>query len=346
MCTVPSQIQSQLSESISLIAAVDYPQQWANLLQELVQQFNSTDPSVLIGILKTANSIFKRFRYVARSDELYTVIHYTLQGIQAPLLATFKMLGQAVDATPNDRTRLTTHFEALRLISRIFFSLNYQDLPEFFEDNMEAWMTDFGKYLSYKNPVLVDEDEEDEPSAIDKLQVAIIQNLSLYADKDEEAFQMFLPKFTELVWNLLLTTTSLPKHDTLATTSIRFLSGLVQKEIHKGLFQSPDILRQIVLNIVIPNLMFRESDEERFEGDPREYILTEVEGSDSESRRKCSLDLLRSMCRHFEAETTQICQEHVGNMLTEYTKDPNGKWTAKDAAVSDKGRVTRIFCPT
>jgi exportin-2 (importin alpha re-exporter) len=334
MCTVPSQIQAQLSETISLIAAVDYPHQWTNLLPELVQQFNSTDSTVLIGVLKTANSIFKRFRYVQRSDQLYEVILYTLQGIQAPLLTTFKALGQAVDATPNDCDALTKHLEALRLISRIFFSLNYQDLPEFFEDHMGEWMADFAKYMTYQNPVLISASEEDEPSPIDKLQVAIIQNLNLYANKDEEAFMEYLPKFTELVWNLLLTTTAYPKHDTLATTSIRFLSELLQKVMHKGLFEAPDTLRQIVLNIVIPNLMFRESDEERFEGDPREYIMTEVEGSDSESRRRCSQDLLRSMCRHFEAETTQICQEHVVSMLAEYSKDPVGKWAAKDAAVS------------
>jgi exportin-2 (importin alpha re-exporter) len=337
MCTVPDQIQAQLSESISLIAAVDYPRNWDNLLPELVQQFNSADPLVLIGVLKTANSIFKRFRYVQRSDELYTVILYTLQGIQAPLLALFKTLGQAVDATPNDAMQLKTRFDALRLVCRIFYSLNYQDLPEFFEDHMAEWMADFAKYLSYKNTILIDDSEEQEPGLVDKLQTAIINNIALYADKDEECFIEYLPEFTKLVWNLLLTTSSYPKHDALATTSIRFLSGLVQKVIHKSLFESPSTLQQIVLNIVIPNLMFRESDEERFEDDPREYMLTEVEGSDSESRRKCSQDLLKSMCRNFEVETTQICLEHVVTMLGEYSKDPSSNWKAKDAAV-------RVMC--
>ena len=29
---------------------------------------------------------------------------------------------------------------ALRTIARIFFSLNWQDLPEYFEDHMAEWM--------------------------------------------------------------------------------------------------------------------------------------------------------------------------------------------------------------
>ena len=333
MCTTPSQIQAQLSESISLIAQVDYFQNWQNLLPELVQQFHSTDPAVVIGVLKTANSIFKSFRYVQRDDDLYQKLAYTLDGMQAPLLTLFKTTGQAVDAMANDPNQLKLRLEALYLMSRIFFSLNYQDLPEFFEDHMGEWMQEFAKYLQYQNPALVDADEETEPGPIDQLQAAIIENLQLYADKDEEPFMEYLPNFTTLVWNLLMNVTALCKHDSLATTSIRFLSSLVQKHMHRHLFQDEATLRQIVLKIVIPNLMFRESDEERFEDDPREYILTEVEGSDNESRRKCSQDLLRAMCRQFEPETTAICAEHVGSMLNEYNADPNGNWKAKDAAV-------------
>lgn len=333
MCTVSSQIQAQLSESISLIATVDYPAQWENLLPELVQRFSSTDPAVVVGVLKTANSIFKSFRDVARCDDLYRTILHSLGHIQEPLLKLFQQIHQEIVALVNDPVQLKPRFEALRLICRIFYSLNYQDLPEYFEDHMKEWMEGFGFYLQYQNPALVDPDEETEPSVIDKVQGAIIQNLSLYTSKDEEEFTPYLPHFTKLVWGLLMQVSAMPKHDTLATTSIRFLSSLVQKQMHIHLFQGEGTLREIVLKIVIPNLTFRESDQERFEEDPSEYMVTEVEGSDSESRRKCSQDLLSAMCRHFETEATGICNELVVTMLTEFAKDPNGQWAAKDAAV-------------
>lgn len=334
MCTVPPLIQVLLSESISLVAEQDYPDNWGNLLPELVQQFNSTDVMTVVGVLKTANSIFKRFRYVQRSDALYRVILYSLEIVQAPLLALFRSTGQAVQqAFANDAAALTPRLEALRLMCQIYYSLNYQDLAEFFEDHMSEWMADFAVYLQYQNPVLTDDDEEQNPSPIDNLQVAIIQILTLYASNDEEPFIEYLPQFTMLVWNLLTNVTPYPKHDALATKSIKFLSGLVQKLMHKHLFQDEATLRQIVLKIVIPNLTFRQSDEERFEDDPHEYIITEVEGSDSESRRRCSQDLLRAMCRLFEGETVAICSEHVGIMLAEYAANPNNTWAAKDAAV-------------
>ena len=258
MCTVPPKIQALVSESISLIAAVDYPEKWDNLLPELVQKMGQPDINVVCGILATANSIFKRFRYVQRSEALYATIVYTLKQIQEPLLILFVEMGKAVQAAASDRDQLVRRFDALRSMSRIFFSLNYQDLPEYFEDHINEWMGEFAKYLEYNNPLLVDEGEEDIPSPIDKLQAAIVENLALYADKDEESFIPFLEKFTSLVWNLLIGLSSYRKHDVLVTKSIRFLSSLVQKQMHRKLFESEQTLREIVSRIVIPNLMVRE----------------------------------------------------------------------------------------
>ena len=292
MCTVPKKIQAQFSEAISLIANVDFPKKWDNLLDDLIRKFNSPDPNIVAGVLLTANSILKRFRYKVKSDNLYIDLAYVLERLQAPLLTLFKTLSAAVDSYQNDPSRLKPIFASLRSICRIFFSLNWQDLPEYFEDHMSEWMTEFAKFLKYKNPLLVDDDEEDEAGPIDTLQAAIIDNIYLYADKDEEPFIPFLSEFTSIVWNLLIHTSKMPKHDILATTCIKFLSSLVGKPMHKELFQAKETLQQIITNIVIPNLLIREVDEEQFEDDPAEFIQSDMEESDSESRRKRSQDSL------------------------------------------------------
>jgi exportin-2 (importin alpha re-exporter) len=260
MCTMPPQIQAQCSEAISIIAAVDFPSRWENLLPELVGQFSSPDIHVVNGVLLTANSILKRFRYAQRSDGLYKVILYVLEKLQAPLLSLFVAIGEEVERYRNDKARLGPYFMALRTMCRIFYSLNYQDLPEYFEDHMAEWMGEFSKYLEYVNPLLSDEEEEQEASPIDTLQAAIVQNLYLYADKDEETFLPYLSNFTRSIWNLLMRVSQFPKHDTLATTCIRFLSSLVGKLMHKHLFQEENTLRQIMTSIVIPNLVIRDID--------------------------------------------------------------------------------------
>lgn len=166
MCTVPPQIQSQCSESISLIASHDFPQKWDNLLPDLISRFTNPNWDVVNGVLLTANSIFKRFRYVQRSDALYSDILYVLQRIQEPLTQLFTAITQQLDVHANNTQELTARLNALRSINRIFYSLNYQDLPEYFEDHMNEWMSGFAKLLEYKNPLLVDEDEEMSPGEL------------------------------------------------------------------------------------------------------------------------------------------------------------------------------------
>ena len=165
MCTVPPQLQSQCSESIALIASTDFPSKWDNLLPNLIAKFGDPNWDVVNGVLLTANSILKRFRYVQRSDALYADILYVLTRLQEPLTQVFTSITSQLDSAQlaNNIPELTARLAALRSINRIFYSLNYQDLPEYFEDHMGEWMTGFAKLLEYKNPILVDEDEEMQP---------------------------------------------------------------------------------------------------------------------------------------------------------------------------------------
>lgn len=45
-------------------------------------------------------------------------------------------------------------YNSLALVSKVFYSLNYQDLPEFFEDNIKTWMTFFLEVLTNDVPCL------------------------------------------------------------------------------------------------------------------------------------------------------------------------------------------------
>lgn len=59
-----------------------------------------------------------------------------------------------------------------------------------------------------------------------------------------------------------------------------------------------------------------------------------MEGSETVSRRKCSQELLKAMCRQFEDQTTAICLDQISKMLAEFNKDPSTKWAAKDTAIN------------
>ena len=47
------------------------------------------------------------------------------------------------------------------LYPKIFYSLNYQDLAEFFEDNMKVWMEGFHSLLTAPNIAHLESDSDD-----------------------------------------------------------------------------------------------------------------------------------------------------------------------------------------
>jgi len=57
---LPAARRVQVSEAVAIISATDFPAKWPTLLPELMQHIASPDYTVVIGVLKTANEIFKR----------------------------------------------------------------------------------------------------------------------------------------------------------------------------------------------------------------------------------------------------------------------------------------------
>uniref|UniRef100_A0A8D2CLW6 Exportin-2 n=1 Tax=Sciurus vulgaris TaxID=55149 RepID=A0A8D2CLW6_SCIVU len=154
MLSSPEQIQKQLSDAISIIGREDFPQKWPDLLTEMVNRFQSGDFHVINGVLRTAHSLFKRYRHEFKSNELWTEIKLVLDAFALPLTNLFKATIELCSTHANDASALRVLFSSLILISKLFYSLNFQDLPEFFEDNMETWMNHFHTLLTLDNKLL------------------------------------------------------------------------------------------------------------------------------------------------------------------------------------------------
>lgn len=60
-----------------------------------------------------------------------------------------------IAANQTNKEPLKVLFDTLQLILKLYVDLNCQDIPEFFEDNMNSFMEIFHRYLTYNNPLLV-----------------------------------------------------------------------------------------------------------------------------------------------------------------------------------------------
>uniref|UniRef100_G3N7I0 Exportin-2 n=1 Tax=Gasterosteus aculeatus aculeatus TaxID=481459 RepID=G3N7I0_GASAC len=332
MLSSPEQIQKQLSDAISIIGREDFPQKWPDLLTEMVTRFRSGDFHIINGVLRTAHSLFKRYRHEFKSNELWSEIKLVLDTFALPLTELFKATIELCQTHAADVNALKVLFSSLTLISKLFYSLNFQDLPEFFEDNMETWMTNFHGLLTLDNKLLQTNDEE-EAGLLELLKSQICDNAALYAQKYDEEFQPYLPRFVTAIWNLLVSTGQEVKYDLLVSNAIQFLASVCERPHYKHLFEDQNTLTSICEKVIVPNMEFRSADEEAFEDNSEEYIRRDLEGSDIDTRRRAACDLVRGLCKFFEGPVTAIFSGYVSSMLGEYAKNPGENWKHKDAAI-------------
>ncbi len=340
-------IHIQLAEAIVQIASVDFPQAWPDLVSVLASKLTETDFQKNHAILRTLHLIFKRYRSEGRTDELYTEINLVMSQF-APVLLQLYQSTETLLAAAQSTEIVAQLVQTLTLCNKIFYSLSSQDLPAFFEDHMKEFMDAFKRHFSYTNPLLeATTGDEDEEGPLEKLRVTVAEIINLYAVKYEEDFPM-LSEFVELSWIVLTTNVKgSPRYDRLAGSSMAFLASVAKQERHKQLFGS--VLQLVCDKIILPNLIFRDSDLELFEDEPFEFIRRDQEllssGVDDLSRRAAAILFTRSLMEFFESEVTTILGNYIQQYLEQYTSSPSSKWREKNvatqlfAAIAIKGSV-------
>ena len=104
----------------------------------------------------------------------------------------------------------------------MFFDLSCQDLPPLFETNLTSVMEVLHKYLTYTNPLLVT-DDEDEAGPLEKVKAGICELLVLYTHKYEDVFDVLLRNFISSTWMLLTSIELESKYDIVSYPNV--LSG-------------------------------------------------------------------------------------------------------------------------
>lgn len=111
---------------------------------------------------------------------------------------------------------LKTLFKCLVLLIEIFYSLNWLDLPEFFEDHMKEYMQLFHFLLTFESKVLETPEDSDEPGLLLEAKAMICECLNLYMEKYGEEFGPYVETFAKAIWGLLMKTGMAMKYDTVS----------------------------------------------------------------------------------------------------------------------------------
>jgi len=333
MISVPANIQSQLAEAVSVIADSDFYQRWDTLVDDLVSRLTPDNLKVNTGVLQVAHSIFGRWRPLFRSDELFEEVNHVVTKFGQPFLSLWQSLDQYIDSHANDPAALKEAFVELDLILQLFYDLSCQDLPPVVEDNLAGITGLLLKYLSYDNKAL-ENDDEDEAGPLQTTKANIFEALTLYVGKYYEDVGRHIQGFVQSSWTLLTTVGPEPKNDILVSKALQFLTSITRINEQAQNFNDANVQTQIIEKVVVPNVALRDSDVETFEDEPIEFIRRDLEGSDSETRRRAASDFLRELSDQFETSVTSIGMSIINKLLEDYKSSPQSKWRSKDTAVN------------
>jgi len=237
-----------------------------------------------------------------------------------------------VEQNTGNKAALQQIFTSLNLMIKLFYDLSSQDLPPIFEDNLPAITSLLHKYLKYDNSLL-HTDNDAEAGPLEYVKAGIFEVLTLYVQKYEDAFGEHLAQFVGSSWNLLTTIGPETKYDILVSKALQFLTSMVRIQQHAQGFNDEATLGQVVEKVILPNLSLRDSDMELFEDEPIEFIRRDLEGSDSDTRRRAATDFLRQLMEQFEELVTNVVFKYIDHYLSEYQKDPKNNWRAKDTTI-------------
>ncbi|KAJ6518618.1 CAS/CSE protein [Mycena sanguinolenta] len=357
-------IRAQTAESISLIAELDFPTKWPDLIDHLTSSLSPTSSSTNIAILQTSHSIFSQWRVHVRSDVLFTEINLVLSKFMQPFLALFRhTAGLLLSPPPTLDTSSSTgeyaaQAQTMVLLMEIFYDFTCQDLPPALEDAHaeffsppEGW---FQKLLAWNAPGLSVDPDETTPSLPSQVKTGILQIAELYLQLYPEQLQQTgtIESFMQGVWTMI-GNNNMPgiSDDGLVSQSLRFLSATIRSNHYTSLFAGPT-LSTIIQSIIVTNVLFRESDEEMFTDDPLEFIRLSLfdsattsaaglaTGADGRTRRQAAADVLKALVGSgFEREATAEVDKWVQMGLQQYNsasvqeRVQGQGWKAKDGAV-------------
>lgn len=250
-----------------------------------------------------------------------------------------------IEENKSNKETLSQGFKQLDLMIKLLYDLNCQDLAPLVEDNAQSIANLLLKYLLYDNQLL-HTDDESEAGVLEFVKAGIFEVLTLFVQKYSDVFEPHVGQFVGNSWNLLTTVGQETKYDILISKALQFLTSTTSMPEHAKIFEDQGTLSQVIEKVILPNIALRESDEELFEDEPIEFIRRDLEGSDSDTRRRAATDFVRQLATKFEDSVTTVVSQYTDHYLAEYAKDPASNWKSKDtatylfSAIAAKGAAT------
>ena len=230
--------------------------------------------------------ITKRYKIEMKSYGLFEEIIFTINNIaQVMTQDAIEILGNLINnASETENPELILLFiKILNSIICLFHQINYQDFPEFFEDNLSSWMKILKVAIEFTLPPLFFNDKNILKAFL-RLKTKTMRALNLYCYNYYEDFKDYHDSFIQPVWNLLMITKNDDIYYKFTKELLEYYKVLFNNDrINSQNFNVTEISQHIIQNLIIPNMKLSSKELDDFEDNPVNFLKVELEEVDMES---------------------------------------------------------------
>ena len=338
MLNVESNLLPNIIEMVKIVVqgANGYLIIWPKLMDFIGDILNKHDSSKSRHIYNLITKIIKRYHIESKSDSLFREIIYTMDKICKPMTDDAINIIKYFNTYNNGNDDLMLQcLQMMNKIMSIFYSLNYQDFPEFFEDHLTEWITILNDTLLLPNKT-GEINNNINPSLhelILKVKAKTLKNINLYYSNYYEDIEKYAQDLCGSVWTLMCKSKIISDNYSKLMKELLdfFKSGFQMGKINNLKIEQ---LNQIFEYIILPNLSISSKEREDFLENPVEFLKIEFEEYDMSSNKYFSINLLQIINNNFPDVNKMIISPKIIQLLNEYNSDKSKNWNQKLLAIN------------
>ena len=304
---------------------------WPNLMNFIGDVLNKHDFSKSRHIYTLIAKIIKRYHIESKSEPLFREIINTMKYICKPMtddaLNIIKYFNSYNPNNVNNETMIQC-LQMMNKIMSIFYSLNYQDFPEFFEDHLQEWITILNDTVLLPNKTsdmkLINNQLRE---LVLKLKAKTLKNINLYYSNYYEDVEQYVQQFSGAVWTVMVQCKINDNYSKLMKELLDFFKcGFQLRRFNNFNIEQ---LNKIIENIILPNMSMVDKEKDEFCENPFEFLKIEFEEYDMSSNKYFSINLLQLIISDFPDVNKQIIGPKINSFLSEYNEDKKKNWKKK-----------------
>ena len=303
-------IRDALTFSISKIAEFDFPMQWQDAMPFVKSKLDERQSATTQIAFEVVKALLSKYE-----------LHSCLTPENVPELIKVNQLIANAVLTGIEQAAEKSEFHIATLGTNVFCHLCQFDFSTEVEDSLTRWMKCFHTFLQYP-----------ETASTRPLKAAAIEAIYLFLRQYSEEFSPYMEHFTPIIWKLLCDTSD-SSDDQIKIAGLEYLTT-VAKSCFWQTLASEETQRTLCEQVIVPNIFARSYEIEQIEDDYAEYIRTDIEGNNADTRRRSACNLaLALMSNKLEKIGRPLIVAAIQSLLQKGLSSLQRHWLEMDAAL-------------